>query len=325
MDHSKITKWVKIIGSTLSISLFVYLLAQLNWNTFLLHIKELTLLTMVLVFLLYTSGMVFNGLRWFSLLHSVNVNISVLSVLRLTFVGAFSSNFLPSTIGGDGIRFLGLLKYDQRKDICLSSIILDRVLNILLMLLILPLALCYFFPEFKKIFQLIQERNDRSIPQGFKYSQGSIFGVILPYLSSVLRKSVSIFRKYFQTPIPLVNALLATGAALLCSFYGTYLVAQKLDMAVKFSEVIAISAIVYFVTLIPISLNGIGIRELIMTTLYVSLGSTIEQATILALLTRILMILMTSVGFIWLPQLVATIDFDQIKLNRKFEGFYNKS
>ncbi len=140
MDRSKITRWVKIIGSALSISLFVYLLAQLNWKTFLLHIEEFTFLTVVLVYLLYASGMIFNGLRWYFLLHSVNVNITVLSVLKLTFVGVFSSNSLPSTIGGDGIRFIGLLKYDQRKDICLSSFILDRVLNILLMLLILPLA-----------------------------------------------------------------------------------------------------------------------------------------------------------------------------------------
>jgi len=90
--------------------------------------------------------------------------------------------------------------------------------------------------------------------------------------------------------------------------------AVSLGIHVSIFEVIKISSIVYAFTLIPISLNGFGIRELIMTTLYVSLGAAIEEATTLALITRLLMVIVTSVGAVWLPQFMSDIDHKQIQI-----------
>jgi len=192
------------------------------------------------------------------------------------------------------------------------------------MLALLPFAIFYFFPEIKNIFQTIQERNARSEDQGLVIKQGGFLSGVVTYLGTALRNLISIIREYFHSPVPLAYALLATGTALLCSFSGTYLLSLKLGLDVHFYEVVFISVIVNLFTLIPISLNGIGIRELIMTTLYVSLGTTFEQASMLAILTRILMTLMTMIGSIWLPQLLSGIKLDQIKLNLKFEGFNNR-
>ena len=91
--------------------------------------------------------------------------------------------------------------------------------------------------------------------------------------------------------------------------------AVSLGINVSILEVIQIASIVYVFTLIPISFNGLGVRELIMTTLYVSLGSTIEEATLLALVTRLLMVIVTSVGALWLPQLMPDVDQKQIHIN----------
>jgi uncharacterized membrane protein YbhN (UPF0104 family) len=119
-------------------------------------------------------------------------------------------------------------------------------------------------------------------------------------------------------------SILAAGTAALCSYFGTYLLSQELGLGVHFFEVFFAAVITYFFTVIPISFNGIGIRELIMTTLYVSLGTTVEQASILAILTRILSTLLTMIGSIWLPQLLSNFKLDQIKLNLKFDGFRHK-
>lgn len=319
MEHSRLNRLVKIIGSILSIALFAYLIFKQDWEVIFLLIYDLPISILIIVFLLYTAATIFNGIRWYFLLRIVKVNISLPNILKLTFVGVFSSNFLPSTIGGDGVRFLGLLKYDKRKDICLSSIILDRVMNVLVMLLILPIAVIYFYPEIYKLFQKIKDNGDLSLRQKIVTTQAGFYGLLAGKIRKQLKKLLSLFKQYFQTPFSLVKTLLATITALFCSFLGTYLIAQYLNMGVNLFDVITISSIVYIFTLIPVSFNGLGIRELIMTTLYVSLGSTIEQATILALMTRILMTLMTSLGFIWLPKILSEIDSDQIIGNLKLK------
>ena len=320
MEQSKFKRWVKIIGSVLSIVLFTYLIIRQDWVEIFSLFNNLPFLIILLVFLLYLCGMIFNSLRWFFLLRTVKVDISWFDTLKLSFVGSFSSNFLPSTIGGDGVRYLGLLNFDKRKDICLSSIVLDRVMNILVMLFILPIAIICFYPEMMKLIQIIQDRGNQSISKGMVITRAGFYGLIVEKIHHQLKKIMTLFRQYFQTPFSLVKTLIATITALFCSFVGTFLIALNLNMSVSLFDVITISAIVYIFTLLPISFNGLGIRELIMTTLYVSLGSTIEQATLLALVTRILMILMTSLGFIWLPQILTEIDLNQLNNKLKFDG-----
>jgi len=56
-----------------------------------------------LAFSLYLAGQAANALRWWILLRSQKVTISYLQALQLIFAGAFASNFLPSTIGGDAL------------------------------------------------------------------------------------------------------------------------------------------------------------------------------------------------------------------------------
>jgi hypothetical protein len=66
-----------------------------------------------------------------------------------------------------------------------------------------------------------------------------------------------------------------------------------------------VTVITYFLTLLPISVNGYGLREVAITALYLPLGASLEQAAILAIITRFLSMLATIPGALWLSQVVA--------------------
>ncbi len=56
---------------------------------------------------------------------------------------------------------------------------------------------------------------------------------------------------------------------------------------VSFIEFVAVYTLVYLATLVPISLNGIGVQEVAFVYLLPHLGATPEQALALALIARV--------------------------------------
>jgi glycosyltransferase involved in cell wall biosynthesis/uncharacterized membrane protein YbhN (UPF0104 family) len=308
MEKNKYKRIFKLLGTLISLSLFIYLINLQDWDIVLDLLDQLSVVNLLFVFLLYLGGMLTNGLRWFILLVISKIEVPIKEVFKITFVGSFVSNFLPSTIGGDGARFVSMLRFTTRKKVCLSSIIIDRLLNVFIMFLIMPFAIFTFIPEINQLFYKLV--NDEKVSRLGKtqFSQLNFLGSIIFKIKSQIWDAVSIIEVYWKSPRYLLTAFLLSIVALLFSFLGTFILAISIDIDVKMWDVIQIASVVYVFTLIPISFNGLGIRELVMTTLYVSLGSSIAEATMLALITRLLMILVSSVGVIWLPEQMSIID-----------------
>ncbi|HNT54576.1 MAG TPA: lysylphosphatidylglycerol synthase transmembrane domain-containing protein, partial [Anaerolineaceae bacterium] len=102
-DWKRIVRWV---GTLLSLGLFVFLLARQDWAELWQALSFMPMWAILLAFGLYLSGQLANALRWWILLRAQNVSLSFGQALQLVFAGAFASNFLPSTIGGDALRIL---------------------------------------------------------------------------------------------------------------------------------------------------------------------------------------------------------------------------
>lgn len=314
MKFSKYRNLIKIIGSLVSLILFISLIAGQDWEIAYSLLNQLSVISLFVVFLLYFGGTLFNGIRWLTILNIAEIKIPLFEVFKITYVGLFVSNFLPSTIGGDGVRFVSLLRYDARKRICLASVIIDRLLNILIMFIVLPFAIFGFIPELNQLFQKLLGDDNEFRSRITQFSQVNILVAFISKIKYQIRETISLIGIYWKSPKSLFLALIVAVIALLFSFYGTYIMAESLGINVSIFEVIKISSIVYVFTLIPISFNGFGIRELIMTTLYVSLGAAIEEATMLAIMTRLLMVIVSSVGAVWLPQFMSDIDHKQIQI-----------
>ena len=65
-------------------------------------------------------------------------------------------------------------------------------------------------------------------------------------------------------------------------------------------------SLVYFVTLIPISVNGYGLQEISMTIIFSNLGNaTVSNGLTVALLFRTLMLLASLPGVLFLPDILS--------------------
>jgi uncharacterized membrane protein YbhN (UPF0104 family) len=87
-------------------------------------------------------------------------------------------------------------------------------------------------------------------------------------------------------------------------FIAIWILARGLEMEISLYQVMGVMALSYAVNLLPISINGYGVREVALTTLYVHIGATLEQATTLAVVTRFILLIEALPGALWLPKAV---------------------
>jgi uncharacterized membrane protein YbhN (UPF0104 family) len=288
-------KWGTVIrwASTLiTTALFVAVIANQKWDVVLQKAAGIAPWSIALAVLCFVAAWGFNTLRWCSLLWTQDVKISFWQAFRMVWAGTFASNFLLSTIGGDGFRMVGILRYTDRKSIGVGSVVLDRIINMLAMTCLVPLPFVVFGGS---LLSGLVRPAALLLPEGLR----KLFERFFPKIAEAVRGWAS-------RPSAFVYAFLAAWPSNLLPMLSTYLIAQQLGMNVTFVQVMAVQTVTYFVSQLP-SINGYGLREGAYTTLYTALGASLEQASTLALVTRFISVLATVPGALWLSKSVTDV------------------
>ncbi|MCB0119744.1 MAG: flippase-like domain-containing protein [Anaerolineales bacterium] len=282
---------IRGLGSLLALALLLILIREEGDGEVFSALRRVSLPYFFLALLALLVSRMFAASRWYILLRSAGVEISFLRAVMLTFTGNFSSNFLPSTIGGDVVRLGGTMQMGYDRAICLASLVVDRLIGMAGMVLASPLGL---IPLFSMDSGLVQ-----SISLAGLLQKGRDFA----------KRTLEAFSIWLKRPAGLGGALLATLGNQAFIYLMIYLLLLSIGHHLSFWLVAGMYTLTYFVTLVPISINGLGVQELSMTFLLVQLGGLAqsESATI-ALLTRALFVLTSLPGAFFLPSILAAMN-----------------
>ena len=282
---------IRVAGSLLALVLLLILIQEEGDGELFSALRRVSLPYFFLALLALLVSRMFAASRWYILLRSAGVEISFLRAVMLTFTGNFSSNFLPSTIGGDVVRLGGTMQMGYDRAICLASLVVDRLIGMAGMILDSPLGL---IPLFSMDGGLVQ-----SISLAGLLQKGRDFA----------KRTLEAFSIWLKRPAGLGGALLATLGNQAFIYLMIYLLLLSIGHHLSFWLVAGMYTLTYFVTLVPISINGLGVQELSMTFLLVQLGGLAqsESATI-ALLTRALFVLTSLPGAFFLPSILAAMN-----------------
>jgi glycosyltransferase 2 family protein len=111
---------------------------------------------------------------------------------------------------------------------------------------------------------------------------------------------------WIKQPKSLLGALGFTWIHMLCTFGMVKLMLGGMDEHISFWLVMGLWSATYFVTLLPISINGMGVQELAITFFYVTLGGISQSSALtLALLMRVLQMLASLPGTLFIPDILA--------------------
>ncbi len=281
---------VQFIGTVLAIILIGFLLREDGWNAVVAAMKQIDPVDLVWVLILFSISRMATVARWHVLLRSGGIDISFKNSTMITFTGNFASNFLPTTIGGDVVRLAAIMQMGYDRAVSLASIAGDRLIGMLGMFMTVPLGVMYVWPL------LPSNPVDLSLV-GF-----------LERPIRFLKRTLSTFSVWFRKPQSLVLSLMFTWIHMLCLFGSIYIFVDDLGTPVPFWVIAGIWSLTYFITLIPISVNGYGLQELSFTFLFSKVpGVTPAMSFTVALLMRTYFIITSLPGAVYLPSTLAAM------------------
>jgi glycosyltransferase 2 family protein len=287
------TRWLRWLGTLLSIGLLVYLLSQQGWKTIAAAASQIAWWRFVLALaFIFISRFAVAG-RWHTLMHSAGTGIQPRQSIRLTFAMLFASNFLPTTIGGDVFRYAGAVHLGFDNAISLASLVVDRLVGLTGMAMALPFG----------------------IPAYITYFSGSATSssLALPWLNKLADKFSHFLQELWQAlqiwlkkPRSLLTALGFTWVHMLCTFSAVSVLLVGMGEQVSFWLIMGLWSATYFITLLPISINGLGVQELAMTFFYVGMGGISPASGLtLAILMRLMQMVASLPGALFIPDIVA--------------------
>lgn len=258
---------------------------QVTWDRYLICLS-----------LIFVSRFAVVG-RWHILLCAVE-EITFFQSMRLTFAGLFATNFLPTTIGGDIVRLGGAKQYKLDVMVSAASLIMDRLVGMLGMGMVLPFGAKPLFTWFS------------TTPLSWS---GNLVSFSSPLASKLLQKTGKFFNRIYQTfklwsdhPASLLASFGFTVIHMLC-FFGTIAVLlDGMGEHLSLGLVGGLWSFVYFVTLIPISINGYGVQEVSMTLLFNEVGGiSLHNSLAISILFRTLIVLGSIPGVFFVPGIIA--------------------
>lgn len=257
--------------------------------------------------------------RWQSVLRLNGIQHRFWRLFGIVHIGLFFNNFLPSSIGGDAIR--GYYTSNSKEGLAKSygSLIIERTVGFLALALMVAIAVSYaIFRDTLQSFEVLL--NVAGIGSIFLFAFGmsllfwdgwhrpmQIASNAFPAVSkmvSELSESVKMFRRAsWRGRLPVIVSSAALQVVAVCFYLAC---ARSLGISTPIVLFFVIIPVTIVVAMLPISLNGLGVRETTLIALLVHQGIDETQVGAFAILALAISTAFSLVGGIiyifWRPR-----------------------
>jgi glycosyltransferase 2 family protein len=306
-------KYKKIINTALRIvisaGLIIYLISSQfkDFKTVSGTLSEINIPLIILSFSTIIYGIWITAFRWQTLLKTQGIKLSILSLASSTLVGVFFNNFLPTSIGGDVYRAYDVTKktgFPMSSSV--SVLVVERLSGIIASAMFAVAALFLGFTAIGGksvvvpiviflilsiiIFFLILNPNKFGLNKLAKKIK--FLGKMFEKLKNVYSTFLS-FKKYKLVIISVLFYSLTLQFAVVINYW---LASRALGINLDLTAFIFIVPVVSIISMLPISLGGIGVREGSLVFLLVSLGSPNAKAAMCSLLLLVMTLIMGIIG-----------------------------
>ena len=247
----------KTLKALLTVLFVIFLIYKVDFQTTILELRKSNLILVLIAFLIYLFYNFLAILR-FKLSFSVfsKEEVSYYNLARVHFIALFYNFFLPSSVGGDLSKLVYLPGEVQRKR-KLLIILFDRVIGLFALLGLTIIALI-MNPKIS-----LEIQSNRLLYLAL-FLLLSLF-IVLKFKDKFLIIKEK-FKKINKSKLFLIF-LLSVFLQILVIFIHL-LVADSLNFNLTFINHLAVVGLVNFLTLLPITISGYGLREVGYISLY---------------------------------------------------------
>lgn len=282
-----------ILKVLVSLSALVLIIIFVDFSEIFSGLQKLSVPFVVAALLFYTGCQWLSCWRWQIILRSTGYRARMGVLFSSYFGGMFLNTLLPGAVGGDAYRVYRIAQQSQQSELAFVSVFLERITGVFALLAI---ALISIPPAFSLIglwdvilllvlctamvagmVMLIAS------PRLLKFSQPWLNRLKLRVLSEKLSNIQHLLRVFAQHRLAMALTLLLSVLFQLLVVLYYYLIAQQLQISVSYLQLLIFTAIIVAITLLPISLGGLGVKEGLLVYLFSRVGLSAEEAIVLSL------------------------------------------
>jgi len=234
------------------------------------------------------------ALRWVLVSQPLQLNRSWHEFLRLYFLGAFFNTFLPTTIGGDVVKAYYLTRDTHQLARSTTSVFMDRNVGLgslliigcvaatmngatlrgmsivpVLWLLLAGYCVSNAVLLYRRLHEMVRRKLRQLWFEGLDRRLGAMFGSLAMYRKNLLTMTVA---AVFSVGIQLVN------------FIAVFFVGLAIGAPAALKHYLVFLPVITVMTMLPVSIGGLGVRESALVTFFIPAGLTPEQSVTLGLL-----------------------------------------
>jgi uncharacterized membrane protein YbhN (UPF0104 family) len=258
--------WLKLaLKIVVSAVLLVWILCKLDLAVVSDWLEAADLIEVAVALAITLAIASLHAARWWIVIKANDAHLPYAMTVRLTLIGYFFNQTLPSTIGGDAFRIWAAYRAGLRITDAVNSVILDRLVALAALLLMVGVTMSW-------LFEFLGRTPARWAIVLMVVAGMAGFAALL----SVDCIPASLLR---WRPVRLVAALSAYGRRVLliprhsvptviltvlvhCVAAGTvYVLADAIGVSVSLFHCILLFPLVMIVSTIPVSIAGWGVRE----------------------------------------------------------------
>jgi len=273
----------------ISVVLLIGLFASFDWSTVPGYIEQLTPGVALLVILIFAAQLAISSWKWQWALRIHHLEYSYRFLSRVLVIAFFLNNFLPTSIGGDAYRVYRTLPPSPPKSRAISAVILERLVGFSALLLLgLIGAVTLDEPN------LLAHTYVLLAGLGVIIALG-VFALLGPRMlrSSKLAPITDNLRSICAArgewiPLILLSLLFQLQAVVML-----HMLFNALGAHISLEQAALVAAAAGLATIIPLSINGLGIVEATIAGTAVAVGVSYEAGLLVAVLMRLLLLPLT--------------------------------
>jgi len=294
-----------VLRIVVGIGLIVFLLSRLDINKIVTHVRDMDIKFLIYALIPYLFFIIISAFRWQVLLDYKKMDISFSKTVTIYFISLFFNNLLPTTIGGDVMRVVYSMR-DKKAD-ALATVLVDRILGFIGLFVFGLLAVLYLYINQKRseFLPLMIVGLIALILITFLLFSERIYLLFSPVIEKIkilrfgdrvnnLHKTMTDFGGAWEVIILCI--VLSIIIQLLLAF-APFLVLRSM----RYFEIGILPFFIYVpiinvVSMIPVSLNGLGVRENSYVLLFSRVGLDSETSFAMSLVSFLLVFLYSIIG-----------------------------
>jgi uncharacterized membrane protein YbhN (UPF0104 family) len=294
-----------------SIALLALLFSRIDVSRLWLTARTASLPWLGFAFLVYASLVNVSVWRWRRLLRAQDVEIGTLRLTRSYLVALFFNNFLPSNIGGDVVRIRDTARPAGSTTLATTVVLVDRAIGLMGLGLVaacgaslaaesragrgaLPILPVWLWTGFLAAAAVAVPAV--VAPAGFGRLLRPLRLIHPEWIGRQIDKLTAVLARFRDRPGALASCF---GAAVVVqagtvAFYLAAAYALRIPIAPW--DLAVIVPLSFLVQMVPVSINGFGVREATFSLYFSRLGLPIEYALLVSLVPTSLVMLFSLSG-----------------------------